>query len=114
MAVPIILDFAAKAMKDMRVVPFRAPLGTRMVRIDRKSGKRVFGAWPGDDPMSAVIWEAFKAEAEPQRSIRKDELAKPKKEAKAKGTVSSSDAARGTGPAQPRDSDFTDREGQIY
>ena len=67
----------------MPKTPFIAPLGTRLVRIDRKSGKRVYGAWPGRDPMSAVIWEAFKAETEPKRSIRQEELAargdKPKK-----------------------------------
>ncbi len=110
LAVPIFYDFASKAMKDMRVVPFRAPLGARMVRIDRSSGKRVFGAWPGKDPKSAVIWEAFRAEAEPSRSIRKDEVAKPK--AKKDATVRSDDAARGTGPAQQRSTEF--KQGEIY
>ena len=40
----------ATAFEGMPVVPFRAPPGIRMVRIDRRSGQRVFGAWPGDDP----------------------------------------------------------------
>lgn len=110
LAVPIFYDFASKAMKDMRVVPFRAPLGTRMVRIDRSSGKRVFGAWPGKDPKSAVIWEAFRAEAEPSRSIRKDEL--PKAKAKKTDTIRSDDAARGTGAAQQRSTEF--KQGEIY
>jgi len=110
LAVPIFYDFASKAMKDMRVVPFNAPNGTRMVRIDRKSGKRVYGAWPGDDPKSAVIWEAFKAEAEPVRSIRKDELPQPKKEKKAQVIT----RQRETGPSQPRDSEFLQRQGEIY
>jgi penicillin-binding protein 1A len=110
LAVPIFYDFASKAMKDMRVVPFRAPLGTRMVRIDRSSGKRVYGAWPGKDPKSAVIWEAFRAEAEPSRSIRKDEVAKPK--AKKDATIRSDDAARGTGSAQQRSTEF--KQGEIY
>ena len=38
-----------------------------MVRIDRRSGKRVYGAWPGNEPKAAVIWEAFKPDSEPRR-----------------------------------------------
>ena len=109
LAVPIFKAFATKAMKDMPVVPFRAPAGIRMVRIDRTSGKRVYGAWPGSDPKAAVIWEAFKPESEPRRSIRRDELPKLKAEVKA--------ATRKSGPAtntQPRDSEFLQREGGIY
>lgn len=100
-AAPIFKQFAQKAMKDMEVVPFRAPPGIRMVRIDRRSGRKVFGAWPGSDPKAAVIWEAFKPESEPRRTIRKDEIAK---------------RAR-TGPRQSAgsgDSDFLQREGGIY
>jgi penicillin-binding protein 1A len=74
LAVPIFKAFAEKAMKDMPVIPFRAPAGIRMVRIDRSSGKKVFGAWPSNDPKSAVIWEAFKPESEPRRTIRRDEI----------------------------------------
>jgi len=74
LAVPIFKDFAEKAMADMPVVPFRGAPGIRMVRIDRASGRRVFGAWPSDDPGSPVIWEAFKPESEPLRTIRRDEL----------------------------------------
>jgi penicillin-binding protein 1A len=107
LAVPIFKSFADKAMKDMPVVPFRAPAGIRMIRIERNSGKRVFGTWPGTDPKSAVIWEAFKAESEPRRSIRRDELPKLK---------AAAPKAR-TGPAANgpnRDSDFLQREGGIY
>ena len=78
-----------------------------MIRIDRASGKRVFGAWPGDDPKAAVIWEAFKPESEPRRSIRRDELADEKKKAAA--------APGQTGAAvNQRDSEFLQREGGIY
>lgn len=107
-AVPIFKSFATKAMKDDPVMPFRAPAGVRMIRIDRTSGKRVYGAWPSNDPKSAVIWEAFKPESEPRRSIRRDELPKVevKKESKA--------AAGSSAPAQPRDSEFLQREGGIY
>ena len=108
-AVPIFLDFASKAMKDMPVVPFKAPEGIRMVRIERKSGKRVFGAWPGTDPKAGIIWEAFKAESEPRRTIRRDEIAKPKEKVAPKATTQQKQ-----GTAQPRDNEFLQREGGIY
>jgi penicillin-binding protein 1A len=107
-AVPIFKSFAEKAMKDMPLVPFRAPQGLRMVRIDRTSGKRVYGAWPGNDPKAAVIWEAFKPESEPRRSIRRDELPDEVKKI-VKGTLSG-----GQKQNQPRDSEFLQREGGIY
>ncbi|TAK15862.1 MAG: penicillin-binding protein, partial [Rhizorhabdus sp.] len=75
-AAPIFHSFAAKAMKGMDVVPFQAPPGIRMIRIDRKTGRRVFGAWPDGSYYSSVIWEAFKPESEPRRTIRRDEIAK--------------------------------------
>jgi penicillin-binding protein 1A len=74
LAAPIFKQWAQVAYKDAPVVPFRAPAGIRMVRIDRRSGQKVFGAWPTDDPKAAVIWEAFKPESEPRRSLRRDEL----------------------------------------
>ena len=113
LAVPIFKDFATKAMEGMPVIPFKAPAGIRMIRIDRSSGKRVFGAWPGTDPKAAVIWEAFKPESEPRRSIRSDELPILKKKAPAAATSS---AAKNTksGAAAPRDSEFLQREGGIY
>jgi penicillin-binding protein 1A len=107
-AVPIFRDFAEKAMKDMPVIPFRAPSGIRMIRIDRASGKRVFGTWPTSDPKAAVIWEAFKPESEPRRSIRRDELGDVKKKTDA-ATMENGAAAN-----QPRDSEFLQREGGIY
>jgi penicillin-binding protein 1A len=100
-AAPIFKQFATVAMKDMPVVPFKAPPGIRMVRIDRRSGRRVFGAWPNDDPKAAVIWEAFKPESEPRRSIRREEIVKRGAEVKARRETS-------------RDSDFLAREGGIY
>ncbi len=103
-AAPIFKAFAKPAMAGMPVVPFRAPPGIRMIRIDRKSGKRVYGAWPNDsDPKPAVIWEAFKPESEPRRSLRSDDVPVVAKKAAPKG------------PAQSRqDSDFLQRQGGIY
>jgi penicillin-binding protein 1A len=100
-AAPIFKQFAAVAMKDMPVVPFKAPPGIRMVRIDRRSGRRVFGAWPTDDPKAAVIWEAFKPESEPRRSIRREEIVKRGAEVKAQRQTAG-------------ESDFLAREGGIY
>ena len=106
-AVPIFREFAQKALKDAPIVPFRAPPGIRMIRIDRASGKRVFGTWPTNDPKAPVIWEAFKPESEPRRSIRRDELVDAKKK---------DEALQGqAGPAtNQRDTEFLQREGGIY
>jgi len=106
LAAPIFKQFALSAFKDMPVVPFRAPAGIRMVRIDRRSGRKVFGAWPASDPKAAVIWEAFKPESEPRRSIRRDEmaLAAPK-------AAPMADARRAE---RQRDSDFLQNQGGIY
>jgi len=73
-AAPIFKQFAQIAYKDVPPVPFVAPAGIRMVRIDRNSGRRVFGTFPvQEDPKSAVIWEGFKPETEPRRSVRRYE-----------------------------------------
>jgi penicillin-binding protein 1A len=100
-AAPIFKQFAQKAFKDAPIVPFRAPPGIRMVRIDRASGRKVFGAWPTAEPKAAVIWEAFKPESEPRRTIRKDEIVKRA----AASTVQTQGSGEG---------DFLQREGGIY
>lgn len=105
-AAPIFKDFFLAALTDAPPVPFTAPKGIRMVRIDRQSGRRVYGSWPGTDPKAAIIWEAFKPESEPRRTIREEEI-KPIKTPKA-----------ATGPAKKgatgrSDSDFLDDRGGI-
>ncbi|HEY0113476.1 MAG TPA: PBP1A family penicillin-binding protein [Allosphingosinicella sp.] len=113
LAAPIFKQFAQVAFKDVPPMPFRAPAGIRMVRIDRRSGRKVYGAWPTDDPKAGVIWEAFKPESEPRRSIRRDEMAQqrlaqaaPKKAATARARPKRAEA--------PQDSDFLQNEGGIY
>jgi len=70
-AAPVWKQWALTALKDQPKVPFVAPPGIRWVRIDRASGKRVFGVFPTtEDPKSAVIWEAFQPQTEPRRSYR--------------------------------------------
>ncbi|HLZ78756.1 MAG TPA: PBP1A family penicillin-binding protein [Sphingomonas sp.] len=97
-AAPIFKQYAIATMKDDPIVPFRLAPGVRMVRIDRHSGRRVYGGWPSPDPLSPIIWEAFKPETEPRRTIKHDTAVAeaPKKQ------------------APPRDSDFLQREGGIY
>ena len=108
LAAPIFKQFAEKAMKDMAVVPFRAPPGIRMVRIDRRSGRKVFGTWPTDDPKAAVIWEAFKPESEPRRSIRRDEIGTDQK------TKAAEAAARRVETGPSSDSEFLQSQDGIY
>jgi penicillin-binding protein 1A len=119
LAAPIFKQFARSAMAGMPKTPFIAPAGTRLVRIDRKSGKRVHGAWPGRDPMSAVIWEAFKAETEPKRSIRQEELSaredKPKETSETQSnSATRSSTSASTSVGTKRDQEFIQQEGGIY
>ncbi len=102
-AAPIWRDFGAEALKDEPKLPFVIPAGVRMVRIDRRSGKKVYGAWPGNEPKAAVIWEAFKPDSEPRRV----------------GSVASSGGSgAGKGGAAPRrvrsDAEFLRNSGGIY
>ena len=73
-ALPIIKQFLTKSIDRWSNKPLIAPAGVRMVRVDRRTGKRVFDGIPGSDPKSAVIWEAFKPDTEPPRSTRSDEI----------------------------------------
>ncbi|MEA3045502.1 MAG: penicillin-binding protein [Sphingomonadales bacterium] len=103
-AAPIFRQFAREAFTGMPVLPFRAPAGIRMVAIDRRTGHRAFGIWPGTDPHAAVIWEAFKPESEPRRTTGREEI-----DPNARRQVRTLAPA-----ADRRDSDFLQREGGIY
>ena len=96
-AAPVFKDFATLALKDAPKTEFRVPPGIRMVRIDRRSGRRVYGVFPTDldEAKPAVIWEAFKPESEPRR------LAKAPTGFEQRATVRS-------------DSDFLQNSGGIY
>ena len=100
---PIFHQFALKAYEGLEKLPFRAPAGIRMVRIDRASGRPVYGTFPtGDDPKPAVIWEAFKPESEPRRAARRA------------GPAPTAAVTAAPKAAAPQDSDFLQREGGIY
>ena len=103
-AAPVFKQWAAKAYEGMEKLPFRAAAGIRMVRIDRASGKPVFGTWPDiNDPKPAVIWEAFKPESEPRRAARH-----------AGPAAAATDGPATARTAAPRDSDFLQKQGGIY
>jgi penicillin-binding protein 1A len=77
---PIIKSLIEKTKPKWSDLPPVAPTGVRMVRIDRRSGKQVFDGWPTDDPKSAIIWEAFKPDTEPERYTRQDAISAKRNE----------------------------------
>ncbi|MEN9683565.1 MAG: hypothetical protein RLZZ427_1316 [Pseudomonadota bacterium] len=66
-AAPIFKQFVMQTRGRWDHRPFLAPPDIYMIKIDRVTGKRVFEGEPSADPKSSVIWEAFKADAEPKR-----------------------------------------------
>jgi penicillin-binding protein 1A len=68
---PIWKQWALTALKNQPKVPFVAPPGIRWIRVDRATGKPVYGVFPTtEDPKSSVIWEAFQPQTEAQRAFR--------------------------------------------
>jgi penicillin-binding protein 1A len=104
-AAPIWRQAMEPVLNKLPKRPFIAPAGMRLVRIDRRSGRRVYGEWPTSDPKAAVIWEAFKPETEPRRTIRKEEIAQQDEGVAAQG---------GRAARKQNDNDFLQREGGIY
>jgi len=115
-AAPIFKEFVEKTRARWGDVPFRAPTGVRMVRIDRVSGKRVFAGTPGTDPKSPIIWEAFKPDTEPRRTIDQGEMdAKARvlaalEQARAARLARGATAQRSATPTE----DFVEEQGGIY
>jgi penicillin-binding protein 1A len=112
---PIIKSLIEKTRKKWSDLPPVAPQGVRMVRVDRRTGKRVFDGWPSDDPRSAIIWEAFKPDTEPERYTRQDEIAARRNEILAlirAGRQSADSAVVDDNPDQP--ADFVEEQGGIY
>ena len=94
---------------------FIAPPGIRMVKIDRRSGKRVFDGTPSDEPTAAIIWEAFKPDTEPPRSTRSDAIAAKRNEILElirRGRQGATSAANSGRDDEP--SDFVEDQGGIY
>ena len=73
-AAPIFKEFVQLTSKRWSDAPFTVPEGIRMVKIDRVSGRQVFGGTPEDHVRQAsVIWEAFKPNSEPTRTFRPED-----------------------------------------
>ncbi len=111
MAAPVFKEFARVASRGQPPLPFIAPEGIRMVRIERRSGRRVYGAFPGTAPESAVIWEAFKAETEPRRSVRSDEVPEDDRPAATRRSANDNAQRRSSTNQAPAQSDFIERQG---
>ena len=114
-AAPVFKEFVQKTRDRWNDEPAVAPPGVRMVRVDRRTGKRVFDAWPSDEPLASVIWEAFKPDTEPPRSTRQDEIAAKRKEILEliqRGRSGSDQVVATDGDGQPRD--FVEDQGGIY
>ncbi|MFN3863098.1 MAG: penicillin-binding protein 1A [Erythrobacter sp.] len=112
---PIIKSLIEKTRKKWSDIPPVAPQGVRMVRVDRRTGKRVFDGWPTDDPKSAIIWEAFKPDTEPERYTRQDEIAARRNEILAlirAGRQSADRAVIDDNPDQP--ADLVEEPGGVY
>ncbi|MEO1488108.1 MAG: transglycosylase domain-containing protein [Pseudomonadota bacterium] len=112
---PIIKNLIEKSRDRWSDTPAVAPEGVRMVRVDRRTGKRVFDGWPSSDPLSAIIWEAFKPDTEPDRSTRQDEIAAKRNEILAliaRGRQGGLLANNDGSDDQPRD--FVEEQGGIY
>ena len=74
-AAPIFKDWARTALKSRPKIPFVAPQGIRWARVDRATGRIVYGSFPvQEDPKSAVIWEAFQPQTEPRRAFRRSRI----------------------------------------
>ena len=115
-AAPIFKQFVQSTRARWSDVPFAVPEGVRMVRIDRVSGKRVFGGTPTDDVAKAsIIWEAFKPDTEPKRTVRAEEITT--KEAVLEA-LRKARAARGqAAPAEDGaggEGDFVEEQGGVY
>jgi penicillin-binding protein 1A len=107
-AAPVVRDFMRQALADVPPVPFRAPPGIKLVRVNHKTG---LPAGPGD---KTAVLEAFKPGQEPAGSIPEDEGLGGGGEVAADGF--SPPAANGPPPAPPPGNDhaLTSGTGGLY
>ncbi len=114
-AAPIFKDFILQTRKRWSDTPFTVPEGIRMVKIDRVSGRQVFGGTPEDYVRQAsVIWEAFKPNSEPTRTFRPEDqtLKDAVLDAIRKARAAKGDAAGEDVPVE--EGDFVEDKGGIY
>lgn len=115
-AAPIFKDFVLATRKRWSDTPFTVPEGIRMVKIDRVSGRQVFGGTPQDyERQASIIWEAFKPNSEPTRTFRpedqtlKDAVLEAIRKARA---AKGADAGGEDVPVE--EGDFVEDKGGIY
>ena len=114
-AAPIFKDFVQLTRKRWSDTPFTVPEGIRMVKIDRVTGRQVFGGTPEDYVRQAsVIWEAFKPNSEPTRTFRPEDqtLKEAVLEAIRKARAAKGEAAGEDVPVE--EGDFVEDKGGIY
>lgn len=115
-AAPIFKQFVEATRRRWSDTPFTVPEGVRMVRIDRVSGKQVFGGTPQDDVRQAsIIWEAFKPNSEPTRTFRPED--RNLKDAVLDALRKARAAKSGAGPSEDvpvEEGDFVEDQGGIY
>jgi penicillin-binding protein 1A len=115
-AAPIFLQFAQDIRERWSGRPFLAPDGVRMVRIDRRSGRRVLDGSPSDEYNSAIIWEAFKPDTEPRRAqTQVDEIGVMRELILAQLRRRANGGGRsGSGTGTVTDGGFVEEQGGIY
>ncbi len=114
-AAPIFKDFVEATRKRWTPEEFVAPPGVLMVKIDRRSGKRVFEGTPSNDAQAAVIWEAFKPDTEPPRATRQDQIAARREEILDLIRAARRPAQRAaSGRQAEQNPDFVEEQGGIY
>lgn len=111
---PIIKELIQNSRDHWSDLPAVAPDGIRMVRVDRRTGKRVLDGWPTGDPRGDVIWEAFKPDTEPDRATRQDEIAAKRDEILNLIRASRRAAGEGDDRNDGEPSDFVEEQGGIY
>lgn len=115
-AAPMFKQLVQETRSRWKDIPFRVPEGVRMVKIDRVSGKRVFGGTPENDVAKAsIIWEAFKPDTEPKRTARAGEVsAREAVVAALRKARAARGIAAGTDDAAPTEQGFLEEQGGIY
>ncbi len=115
-AAPIIRDLIENSRDHWDDLPPVAPEGIRMIRVDRRTGKRVLDGWPTGDDKASIIWEAFKPDTEPDRATRRDEIAAKRDEILdlIRASRRSRPAARQQREAQEQPENFAEEQGGIY
>lgn len=116
LAAPIFKQFVKESRDKWSGKPFVAPAGVRMIKIDRRSGKRVFASAASDDPRAGVIWEAFKPDTEPRRSALQDEVDTMRNMilAQLRRRERAADAAASAAGAQAQPENFAEEQGGLY